>query len=96
MGTGTMISAAAAAAAAADGTPEYKPFSSAVEKPLASLVSSLHLFTEDRRPAAYISKTAYASSLMTAVLVFLLIVVFLYVIMDDYRRHAVMYAFSVT
>jgi hypothetical protein len=91
MGPGTaMIAAGVAAAVGADNIGQHKPFSSAVERPLESLVSSLHIFPEDhRQPATHISTTAYASSL-TAVIVILLMVAGLYV---DYRRHAFMYAF---
>lgn len=74
-------------------SPEYPPFSSSVEKPLASLVSSLQLLAEDRRPAPYITAMAYASSLTTVFILLALIIAVLYTIIKDYRRHAVMYAF---
>lgn len=78
---------------AANNFPTYKPYSSVAEQPLASLVPSLHVFSEDDQLQPYQSSMIAQTAHFTTVITLLaLTLAFLYVIMNDRRRHAVMYA----
>ena len=88
----------------------HKPYSSAAEQPLASIMSSLQAFPGDgsrllpppplststaataAAAAAAAAAPSHAASLITLLTALALILAMLYIIMNDYRRHAVMYA----
>jgi len=68
----------------------HAPFTSAVERPLASLSSSLHAFAEDSLTQGYAARTTttYGSNATSAIILVSLAIAIMYAIMRDYRRHA--------
>jgi hypothetical protein len=107
MNQDAIAAAATAVAEEAYRLSEYRAFSSAVERPLASFVTTFRAIHDDysHLPVkAYTSygtgrgtgPAAHASTITTAVMLFSLTIICLYSIMSDYRRHAFMYVSSLS